>query len=176
MPPFLQGQSQVLGSPRTLVKFVDLYGVEPHRLLTKEHLAPEFFYRGRIGCLEGDSSYGHLRMVVMEYIEGKTSDQVKQLPPTFLHDIRHALEILHTEHYLFGDLQGANIMITKDKKLRLIDFDWAGKDMRSEYPLLMSSNINWPEGVEALSMMKIDHDNEMLATLFQDLNEKLSRT
>ena len=148
-----------------MVKFDDRYGVEPHRLFAKEHLAQELLYHGKIGSLEGDPSYGHLRIVVIEYIEGRTLDQVKWLPSRLLHNIRRALEILHKK---LGDLRGPNIMITKNKELRLIDFDWTGEGMESQYLLLMSPNLSWPEGVEALSIKEIDHDNEMLATLLQE--------
>lgn len=155
-----------------VVKFVDRYGAEPHRLLAKDCLAPELFYYGPIGCVEGDPSYGHLRMVVMEYIDGKTVDQVKQLPSKFLDDIRRALKILHEKNYVFGDLREPNIIITKNHELRLIDFDWAGEAMKSQYPALMSSNVSWPKGVEALSIMEIEHDNQMLAILQGNLKER----
>ena len=79
-----------------MVKFVN-------RLLAKEHLAPELFYYGKIGCMKGDPSYGHLRMVAMT---ARQSISVKQLPSTFLHDIRRALKILHEKDYVLGTFQG----------------------------------------------------------------------
>ena len=52
-------------------------------------------------------------MVVMEYIDGETLDQAKQIPPTFMDQVRHALDVLHGQGYVFGDLRGPNILITK---------------------------------------------------------------
>ena len=48
------------------------------------------------------------------------------------------------------------------------DFDW-GAGMRGKfhrYSLMLSSEIPWPAGVEALSAMKMRHDEEMLERLF----------
>lgn len=150
-----------------VVKFVQRYGEEAHRLLAKENLAPQLFYYGRVGVLEGDPSYGHLRMVVMEYIDGETLDKAKRIPPATRYRIRHALDVLHNRGYVFGDLRKPNIMITKNEEVKLIDFDWAGLHMESRYPLLISPNLPWPAGVEALSMMDTWHDDDMLTRLMQ---------
>jgi hypothetical protein len=88
-----------------VVKFVHHYGEEAYLLLARETLAPQLFYHGKIGVLQGDPSYEHLQMVVMEYIDGETLDQVKQILLTFLDQIQHALDVLHGQGYVFGDLQ-----------------------------------------------------------------------
>ena len=106
-------------------------------------------------------------MVVMEYINGKALDQVKRILPTFIDQIWHALDVLHGQDYVFGDLRGPNIMITKNEAVKLIDFDWAGVHMESQYPLLISPNLMWPAGVDALSIMKTEHDDDMLRQLLQ---------
>ncbi|KAF8323655.1 kinase-like domain-containing protein, partial [Amanita rubescens] len=150
-----------------VVKFVHRYGEEAHRLLAGESLAPQLFYHGKIGVLEGDPSYGHLRMVVMEYIDGETLDQAEQILPTFMDQIRRALDVLHDHNYVFGDLRGPNILITKNEEVKLIDFDWAGVHKQSQYPLLISPNLKWPTGVEGLTIMKTEHDDIMLARLHE---------
>ena len=148
-----------------VVKFVYHYGVEAHRLLASKSLAPQLWYHGKVGIQEGDPSYGHLRMVVMEYIDGETLDRVKEIPQMIKEEIRRALDILHNEGHVFGDLRRPNVMITKNKEVKLIDFDWAGVHMKSQYPLLISPNLKWPAGVEALSLMKKEHDDIMLEQL-----------
>jgi hypothetical protein len=76
------------GTPKDIeVKFVHHYRREAHHLLARESLAPQLFYHGKIGVLEEDPSYGHLRMVVMEYIDSETLDQVKWIPLTFMGQI-----------------------------------------------------------------------------------------
>jgi len=152
-------------SKPVVVKFVQRYGEEAHRLVAKENLAPQLFYYGKIGVPEGDPSYGHLRMVVMEYIDGETLNRATRIPSTFKDRIRHALNVLHDQGYIFGDLRQPNVMVTKNEEVKLIDFDWAGLHMKSQYPLLMSSNLTWPAGVEALSIMETWHDDDMLTRL-----------
>jgi serine/threonine protein kinase len=104
-------------------------------------------------------------MVVMEYIDGETLDKAERTPPTLMDQIRNALKVLHDQGYVFGDLRPPNVMITKNDEVKLIDFDWAGIHMKSQYPLLISPKLKWPDGVEALSMMEAWHDDEMLLRL-----------
>jgi serine/threonine protein kinase len=138
------------GIPKDIVvKFVQRYGEAAHRLLTRENLALQLFYYGKLGVLEGDPSYGHLRMVVMEYIDGETIAKVtRRIPPTWVDQVRRALDILHSHGYIFGDLRQPNIMVTKNREVKLIDFDWAGIQQVSRYPLLISPSIvaSWRGG------------------------------
>jgi len=53
-------------------------------------------------------------------------------------------------------------MVTKNKKVKSIDFDWVGKDGVSRYPLLLSKQIRWADGVEGLAVMEKRHDFDML--------------
>jgi serine/threonine protein kinase len=156
-----------------VVKFVQRYGEDAHRLLAKANLAPELLYYGRIGVQEGDPSYGHLRMVVMEYIDGETLDKAKRIPPMSRDCIRHALDLLHKSGYVFGDLRPPNVMVTKNQEIKLIDFDWAGLHMKAQYPILISRNLPWPEGVEALCLMETSHDDDMFARLFPRSNHTM---
>jgi len=48
-------------------------------------------------------------------------------------------------------------MITKDG-LKLVDFDWCGKEGEVRYPTNISSEIEWPEGVEGEGKIMITHD------------------
>ncbi len=79
--------------------------------------------------------------------------------------VRKAIELLHGHNFVFGDLRLPNVMVTRDMKVRLIDFDWAGVDGQARYPLLISEGIGWPEGVEALALMTREHDLDMLKRL-----------
>ena len=150
-----------------VIKFVQRYGEEAHSLLAGENLAPQLLYHGKIGVLEGSPSYGHLRMVVMEYIDGETFDKAKQIPSNWVDQVRHALEVLHSHGYVFGDLRQPNIMVTRNNDIKLIDFDWAGTQQESRYPLLISPNLEWPAGVGVLSLMDASHDDDMLNRLIQ---------
>jgi hypothetical protein len=56
-------------------------------------------------------------------------------------------------------------MITKNEEVKLIDFDWAGIHGQSQYPLLISSSLVWPGGVEGFSIMETRHDDIMFTKL-----------
>jgi hypothetical protein len=55
-----------------VVKFVDRYGERAHCILAEAGLAPKLWYCGPLQLDKGQPSYGPLRMVVMEYIDGST--------------------------------------------------------------------------------------------------------
>jgi serine/threonine protein kinase len=129
----------------------------------------QLIFYGKIGVSDDDSTYGHLRMVVMEYLDGMTANQAQkldQLPPTFLDDVQRILNHLHNNDLVFGDVRSANIMITRNHKVKLVDFDWAAKAGVSHYPLLLSQHIRWPDGVgDGLVVMEKQHDLDMLTRL-----------
>jgi len=81
-------------------------------------------------------------------------------------EVQRALEVLHSNRLVFGDLRLLNILITKDGNVKLIDFNWAGEDGQAKYPPLISQEITWPEGVEAMAVMRQQHDLAMLHKLF----------
>jgi serine/threonine protein kinase len=152
-------------SPKSIaVKFVEHYGVAAHKLLEKIYIAPRLLYYDKVGINDDDLTYGRLRMVVMEYLDGMTANQAQkldQLPPTFLEDVQIILSHLHDNDLVFGDARSANIVITRNHKVTFVDFDWAGKAGVSRYPLLLSQHIQWPDGVgDGLAVMEKQHDLE----------------
>jgi RIO-like serine/threonine protein kinase len=106
-------------------------------------------------------------MVVMDYIDGDTlasAKKEKRLDEKTTQIVRsevlRAIEILHLNGLVFGDLRSPNIMITKANEVKLINFNWAGEEGQAKYPSLISSDIKWAAGVEALGVIKKDHDME----------------
>lgn len=116
-------------SPKLIaVKIVQRHGADAHRLLARQKMGPQLLYYGNIG--DGDLSYGPLRMVVMEDIEGTTLDKAKRLgrvPGLAKGQVEAALKHLHDA--------GLSPSECYDQKVRLIDFDWAGILGESRYPL-----------------------------------------
>ena len=111
-----------------VIKFVECYGEEAYQLLAKEHLVPQLLYCGRVGINNNDPIFGELQMVIMEYVDGETLQEVKQVPPRAKEEVICALEILHDKNYVFGDLRWQNIMIMRNEEVKLVDFDWTGKE------------------------------------------------
>lgn len=153
-----------------VVKFVERYGDAAHRLLEAQDMAPQLLYYGKVGVNQGDPTYGHLRMVVMEYINGRTVREAyksNELPPTLIEQVKKPLDHLHENGLVFGDLRDANIMITKHGDVKLIDFDWAGEEQQSRYPLFLSNEIKWADGAGPGRMIEKKHDIEMLRKLME---------
>jgi hypothetical protein len=56
--------------------------------------------------------------------------------------------------------------IPRNNKVKFVDFDWAGKSGVSRYPLLLSQQIQWSDGVrDGLTVMEKQHDIDMLTRL-----------
>lgn len=163
-------ETQGLSPMLVVVKFVHRYNEGAHKLLANSDMAPQLLYFGKVGVRDDDPSYGHLRMVVMDYVEGTTVDRAPSVPSTFHEQVKAMLSLLHKHGFVFGDLRGPNLIVRKDGKVVLIDCDWIGKDGETRYPIAMSQSIKWPEGVkDGLAVMKKGHDVEMLNWLVQGL-------
>ena len=149
-----------------VVKFVHRYNKEAHELLAAKGMAPKLRYCNKVGIRNGDPSYDHLLMIVMDFVDGETVEKADTLLPTFGQQIRDIVTVLHQADYVFGDLRGPNVMITKNHEVMFIDFDMVGKHGESTYPIMMSPSIQWADGVgDGLGIMRKEHDLEMLKRL-----------
>lgn len=149
-------------SRTVVVKFTQTYCPEAHELLAAKGMAPELLYCGSVDHSPDAPSYQPLKMIVMEYIDGKTAAQLQNnLPEDFAAQLSEIVSVLHTGGYVFGDLRLPNIMVAK-KQVKLIDFDWAGKEGLAKYPIHLARSIIWPTGVMALGQIKKAHDLDML--------------
>jgi serine/threonine protein kinase len=159
-----------------VVKFVERYGEKAHRVLADENLAPKILFYGSPRLDNEQPTYQSISMIIMEYIEGETLAKAKptlnnnEATTTVRLELERALKLLHDQGLVFGDLRSTNVMITtteeKQQQVKLVDFNWAGEEGRTTYPYLMSSEIDWPKGVEALAVIERAHDLEMLNRLF----------
>ena len=152
-----------------VVKFVQRYNAEAHRLLASADRAPELLY-----CSMEDPNSPDLAgliMVVMKYIDGKTAYQQygnQQLSQPIFDQVEEAVGTLHASNMVFGDLRYPNIMITKDERVLLIDFDWCGVHEEHTYPVSlndardMTNSINWHPDVKRGGRMMKEHDSFML--------------
>ncbi|CAE6428928.1 unnamed protein product [Rhizoctonia solani] len=115
-----------------VVKFVESYNSDAHRLLAREGLAPALLYDGTAHA--NDQLGPNHHMIVMEHVNGVDLGHYVGpiLPPCVSANIEHALSLLHDADIVFGDLRPPNIMLVKDGDgtitgAKLIDFDWCGK-------------------------------------------------
>ncbi|KAH8091693.1 hypothetical protein BXZ70DRAFT_1011097 [Cristinia sonorae] len=163
---------------KLVVKFVDRYGADAHRLLANAGYAPALHYFGSLDgrtpatapdVMKSGLYIGPVRMVVMEYVEGTTlHDAVhdrEDIPANVRQETTRALSILHNAGFVYGDLRSPNVMLSKSG-LKLIDFDWAGKEGVATYPRRLSKDIPWAKGVADFAPMRKAHDLEMLDKVF----------
>lgn len=159
-------------SKSIVVKFVEQYNSQAHRLLAEHGLAPQLLFdgtthpNGRFG-----SSYA---MIVMDYVNGIPFDQFTAwtlLSPRFIESVRNAIRILHNANLVFGDLRRSNVMVLRDTsgtavKAQLVDFDWCGKHLDARYPPRMNRSLEWAPGMKPGGLMDRVHDEDMMDKLF----------
>lgn len=138
--------------------------------MASKGLAPELLSVTSLGEI-----YDNLHLVAMEYIEGKTLHDAfgadGLLPLDVRESVHNALEVLSKEGFVFGDLRRPNVMLVHGtepvcKRIRLIDFDWAGKegsDLR--YPFHLASVVRGPSGASDYDLITRVHQDNMLEYL-----------
>ena len=154
-------------SPRiVLVKFTANYNQDAHRLLANSDppLAPALH-----SCTP---VLGNLFMVVMDYVSDARSLHYlfspshplpKNLPKTEVvrKDLSKALDLLHEQGFVFGDLRPANVFYSPtDNHAFLVDFDGVGKHQESRYSPFL--NIGLGLGVSRWQVMDKEHDRANL--------------
>ena len=108
-------------------------------------------------------------MVVMEYLQGSTVAQLLAdqhslhiLDSELISGLETIIKLLHAHNFVYGDLRGPNVMITPEKNIKLIDFDWAGKLGDVKHPNFLSPKIRWPTGAVAGQPITAQHDLDMI--------------
>ncbi|KAF8749318.1 hypothetical protein RHS01_10151 [Rhizoctonia solani] len=134
--------------PTTLIviKFVESYDADAHKLLAEAGLAPQLLYDGAANANENVRLGPDYRMIVMEYIAGVDLGR-------------------------YTDLRPPNVMLVKDVAgavvgAKLIDFDWCGKHQEERYPFSMNTEIDWASGVGPGALLDKVHDIDMKNRLF----------
>ena len=136
-----------------VVKFTRSYCEEAHSLLAALSLAPKLLHH---------AEFAGIHFVVMERLEvaGDTSNLLRDKGEDgkkHVDSLREAVQALHDQKLVFGDLREPNILITKDG-LKLVDFDWSGKEGTVRYPADIARRVEWPKGVKGGTEIKAEHD------------------
>ena len=147
-----------LNDTEVIVKFAVSYNETAHHLLAEAHLAPKLYFCGRV--------VGDLFMVVMEHVDGKSIWQLRHditpIPGIVPTKVEEAVGLLHNKGIVFGDLRSNNILYTPSDRVIIVDFDWAGNDGESRYPVTLNpgedNKKTWAEGVVPYGIMRKEHD------------------
>ena len=115
-------------------------------------------------------------MVVMEYMDGyavlstlkdrvSISTQLRQM-------VTGLVTSFHARNLVHGDIRDSNLLVRVDGKLemKLIDFDWGGKEGEVRYPVLINNHtVVRPPNVIGGQLITTDHDLEMVEIIFRGL-------
>lgn len=153
-----------------VVKFVQTYNFDAHRLLASHDLAPQLLYP-ETNEFEPVLTFGGLKLVVMAFVDGVTAHdaygKAPTLPDVIFNKVEQAVTILHENGLVFGDLRPPNIMVSKEKAF-LVDFDWCAKDGEGRYPVSLNDAegvIGWHSDMKRGGVMYKKHDLFMMEKL-----------
>ncbi|KAG8700958.1 hypothetical protein FRC09_005647 [Ceratobasidium sp. 395] len=136
-----------------VVKFTETYNARAHQLLSASGLAPKLLFDGS-NFPEAPRPSGRF-VIVMDYVRrGQCLTLAGDVPTSVRSSVQKAIEILHSNNIVFGDLRRPNVLAVEDVGGRvvggiLVDFDWCGTHGVSRYPIAMNKEAHWAEGVEA---------------------------
>jgi len=148
------------GNP-LFIKFTSRYNAAAHRLLAQEGYAPTLRH-----CSETVAGSGCL-MVVMDHIDG-TDMSGRRFTGEDLRRVREAINLLHQNQFVFGDLRPDNIVKPADGSgVMLVDFDWCALAGQGRYPLTINSDpgCGWHPEVGPGVVMCKEHDDYLYARL-----------
>ena len=137
-----------------VVKFVrDHYGDKVHRFLAGKNLAPKLHLCERL--------VGGWYVVIMGKVEGRLlngymSDDT--LDPYIKESLNSAVQEMHKNRMVHGDLRPQNILITDKSSPVILDFDWAGMEGEATYPAELNETCHWHKGVKARGKIEKEHD------------------
>ncbi|KAI0739156.1 hypothetical protein C8Q80DRAFT_1204517 [Daedaleopsis nitida] len=120
-----------------IIKLMQTYGEDVHRLLAEAGHAPKLFYCGPPYAAFPDLDV--YRPITMR--------------------IREVVKFLHDNGMVHGNLRGQHVLYEEDdNNVKLIDFDWGGKEGAARYPKDLSPAVKWPPGAEAGGLVTRAHD------------------
>ncbi|KAF7316269.1 hypothetical protein MIND_00145600 [Mycena indigotica] len=127
------------------------YGSALHTHLAKHQLAPSLLHLNPL------PTPLNFRLVVMDKIDAICETTGSNVNGERRQQLTRLLEILRLSGLVHGDLRPQNILFSTDG-VKIIDFDWAGADGTSYYPLNLNETLVWHKGVKGGSAMQHEHD------------------
>ena len=153
---------------QVVVKFVRSYSQDLHEHCASSALAP--------ALLGFEKLAGDWFMVVMEYLEdyevfsefkdrASISTQLRQM-------VTDLVASFHQLGFVHGDIRDSNLLvrIQDNLEMKLIDFDWGGKEGEVYYPVLINNHTVYrPPEVVGGGFITTQHDRLMIDNIFQHL-------
>lgn len=148
---------------KVVVKFTPSYNKYAHQLLYAHGLAPKLYFADYVGTKEDDGP--GMFVVVMEYIGGAVVD-LKDASVGHREKLVKAVNTLHANNYVIGDLREPNILLRGGDAFYLIDYDWCGKEGQARYPASIRKDIDWAPGVDRNCLITTQHDKIRMIDLY----------
>ena len=155
---------------RVAVKFVRRYSKELHEHCASRDLAP--------ALLGFEKLAGDWFMVVMEHMDGyetlATLKDHASIPTQLRQMVMDLVTSFHAQKFVRGDIRNSNLLLRLDgkleMKLKLIDFDWGGKEGEACYPVLINNHtVDRPPDVVGGQLITREHDLLMVEKIFRGL-------
>ena len=102
--------------------------------------------------------------VVMEQSEGTSF--TAEVSQTVKQSLRNAVDLMHQNNYVHGDLRQQNILIVSDT-VHIVDFDWADTEDAATYPpeVNMNEECYWHPNVKPGGKILKVHDTYQLDSI-----------
>ncbi|RIB07705.1 hypothetical protein C2G38_2252459 [Gigaspora rosea] len=157
-----------------VVKFVKNYNITAHKICSGKGYAPKILYQSPI---DEFLALGRYWMIIMEFVGislDRKLDQRDIRPSNLIYnDVKLAIELLHSNNYVFADLRLPNILVYDEnerQRAKLIDFDWCGRHKVDKYPSSLNMSIQWPTNVKPGTFLMKEHDIYWLGKLQERLS------
>ena len=149
---------------------MDKYGEAVHRAMAAKDHSPRL-----IDCLKLTDD---TLLVVMAKFDSEMLDVYWESVPhceqiskkrTIQQQLRNILSFMHREGYVHGDLREPNILVSEKSeiKLKIVDFNWAGKAGEVKYLLDLNKNVF--HSAEAGEMILMEHDSAQVDFIIRNL-------
>jgi len=155
-----------------LVKFAQEYSEEAHRKCFELGLAPKLWAVNNLQL--------GWKIIIMEYLEEyKTLYALdSRIFPQTENAVRNAVKLIHDSNYVHGDLRDGNIMVKYEDgeaDIKIVDFDWAGKEGEAKYPESLNPTIDWHPDAGWHKLIKKEHDKHLVDCIYNTTYDESSR-
>jgi hypothetical protein len=155
-----------------LVKFTPKYSEDCHRYLESRGRAPKL-----LNCRPLRGGWKAVFMEISRYKPLYGMNLTDEEKNKVREKVMKVVMDLHEGGFVHGDIRDTNILVDLDSltddsdgvNVQLIDFDWAGSVGAARYPLGVNKTTVWrPDGVQDEGLITVEHDKEMVSSLFQN--------